>query len=102
MKIIGNSEFESTTKEGVVLVDFFATWCGPCKMLAPVLEELEGKYDGKANIVKVDVDQSPDLAFKYQVQAVPTMLLIKDGEVVERIQGYQAVPQLAAVIDRHL
>lgn len=102
MKIINSSEFEGITKEGVVLVDFFATWCGPCKMLSPVLEELEGKFEGKATIVKVDVDQSSDLAGKFQVQAVPTMLLFKDGQVVETIQGYQAAPQLSAAIERHL
>ena len=70
MKVINKAEFEQITKEGVVLVDFFATWCGPCKMLAPVLEELAEDMKGKAEIVKVDVDQEGDLAMKFGIMSV--------------------------------
>lgn len=94
MKIINQTEFEQITKTGVVLVDFFATWCGPCKMLAPVLEELEEDVKGKMQIVKVDVDQESDLAMKYGIMSVPTMIVFKDGEVVKQISGYQAKQQL--------
>ena len=75
MKVINKAEFEQITKEGVVLVDFFATWCGPCKMLAPVLEELAEDMKGKAEIVKVDVDQEGDLAMKFGIMSVPTMIV---------------------------
>lgn len=102
MKLVNQVELEQLTSQGMVLVDFFATWCGPCKMLTPVLEELQTKYQGKIEIVKVDVDQEQDLAAKYQVMAVPTMLLFKNGEVVKQIQGFQAAPQLSAVLDAFL
>ena len=83
MKVINKAEFEQITKEGVVLVDFFATWCGPCKMLAPVLEELAEDMKGKAEIVKVDVDQEGDLAMKFGIMSVPTMIVFKNGEAVK-------------------
>ena len=73
MKIVNTQEFnEITSKGGLVLVDFFADWCGPCKMLAPVLEEVAAKYEGKLEIVKVNVDQSQDLAQRYGVMSIPT------------------------------
>ncbi|MFI3283979.1 MAG: thioredoxin family protein, partial [Erysipelotrichaceae bacterium] len=75
MKIVNQSEFDSiVNKEGVVLVDFFATWCGPCKMIAPVLEELQSEYDN-VTIIKVDVDQEGQLARKYNVLSIPTLFL---------------------------
>ena len=91
MKVINKAEFEQITKEGVVLVDFFATWCGPCKMLAPVLE-----------IVKVDVDQEGDLAMKFGIMSVPTMIVFKNGEAVKQISGYQPKTQLANILNQLL
>ena len=76
MKIINEAEFHKITKEQpLVLVDFFATWCGPCKMLSPVLEEMAEEMKGEVEIVKVDVDAQPALAASYQIMSVPTMLL---------------------------
>ena len=100
MKIIHETEFnELMKKEGLVLVDFFATWCGPCKMLAPVLEELAEDMNGKMEIVKVDVDQEGDLAMKFGIMSVPTMIVFKDGEAVKQISGYQAKGQLLNILN---
>ena len=102
MKVINKAEFEQITKEGVVLVDFFATWCGPCKMLSPVLEELAEDVKGKAEIVKVDVDQEGDLAMRFGIMSVPTMIIFKDGEAVKQIMGYQPKQQLLRVLEAYL
>ena len=84
MKIVNTQEFdEITAKDGLVLVDFFADWCGPCKMLAPVLEEVAAKYEGKLDIVKVNVDQSQDLAQRYGVMSIPTLIAFKGGKAVK-------------------
>ena len=89
MKLINDNNFKEEVLDfkGVVLVDIFATWCGPCKMLAPELEALSKEVDIK--IVKVDVDENEEIATKYQVQAIPTLLLFKDGSVVKRTMGYK-------------
>jgi len=72
-----------------VLLDFTATWCGPCKMLAPVMEELAEEWEGKVQVYKIDVDQSQDLAMKYQVMSVPTVMIFADGEEKERLVGFR-------------
>ena len=99
---ITDATFDSETKEGLVLVDFWATWCGPCKMIAPVLEELAGDYDGKANILKLDVDENPSTAAKFEVMSIPTLILFKDGEPVDKVVGFQPKENLAEVIEKHL
>lgn len=83
-----NDEFEGIISKGVVLVDFFAEWCGPCKMIGPVLEELATEVTD-AKIVKVDVDAEGALAQKYGVMSIPTLILFKDGEIVNQRQGFQ-------------
>lgn len=101
MKIIKTNEFEETVKSGTVLVDFFATWCGPCKMLSPVLDEVAKELE-EVSIVKVDVDDSGDLAMRFGIMSVPTMLLFKDGKLVHQMQGYQPKEALVAVIKKFI
>ena len=99
MKINNKAEFEAIKNNGVVLVDFYADWCGPCKMLGPVLEDLAGEYEGKAKIVKVNVDEIGDLASEYGVMSIPNMFILKDGEIVKNIVGYQPKAALKQVLD---
>ena len=100
MKVINTQEFnELVNKEGLFVVDFFAEWCGPCKMLGPVLEEVANEYEGKATIVKVNVDQSQDLAQKFGVMSIPTIIAFKNGEIVKQTLGFQPKNALVKMID---
>ena len=96
-----DNDFAQNIEEGVVLVDFWAPWCGPCKMIAPVLEELDGEIEGKAKIVKVDVDENQGTASKYGIMSIPTLLLFKDGEMVDKVVGFQPKEALAQLIEKH-
>ena len=102
MQIITTNEFDKAVSEGVVLVDFFADWCGPCKMLAPVLENLSREYEGRATILKVNVDNDPGLARKFGVVSIPNMYLLKDGEVVGSLLGYQQPAAVKALFDANI
>jgi len=82
-----NDNFEEITKEGVSLVDFWAPWCGPCRMISPVIEELAVEFEGKANICKVNTDEQQELSTKFAVRSIPTIIFMKDGEVVDTIMG---------------
>ena len=84
---LNNDNFEATVKEGVSLVDFWAPWCGPCRMIAPVIEELAEEFEGKASICKVNTDEQQDLSVKFGVRSIPTILIMKDGEVVDTMVG---------------
>lgn len=83
-----------------VLVDFWAEWCGPCKMIAPLLDELADEYDGKVKIGKVNIDEQQALATKYGIRAIPTLLLINKGEVAEQMVGAKSKRDLKASLDR--
>ncbi|MFV0396176.1 MAG: thioredoxin [Coprobacillaceae bacterium] len=87
MEIINSENFVDKTSKGVVLVDFYADWCGPCKMIAPVLEEIDQDM-ADVTIVKVDVDQNQGLAGQYGVQSIPNMIIFKDGKAVDQIIGF--------------
>jgi thioredoxin 1 len=95
--------FEETIKNNkLVLVDFWATWCGPCRALAPTIDDLVQEYTGKALIGKLDVDGNPSSAEKFQVFSIPTMILFKDGQEVERLVGLCTKPSITAIIEKHL
>ena len=102
MKIVNSNEFRNEISEGVVLVDFFATWCGPCKMLGPVLEDLGKELEGKAKIIKVDIDQSGDLADEFRISSVPTMMLFKDNKIVDTMVGFLPKERIKQDIESNL
>lgn len=85
-----------------VIVDFWATWCGPCKMIAPILEEIAGEYDEKVKIVKIDVDSNSQTAGKYNIMSIPSLLFFKNGEMVDQVVGAIPKAQLAARLDKVL
>ena len=102
MKIINESEFVSEINEGVVVVDFFASWCGPCRMMGAVLEEVDKELNGKAKIIKVDVDQSQNLARQFGVMSIPTIVVFKDGKQVHKQIGFVPKERLVALISNYL
>ena len=100
-KIINSQEFDNTIESGVVVVDFFATWCGPCKMLSPVIDELSGELEN-VNFVKVDIDQSMDLAQKFKIVSVPTLKVSKNGEEVDTLMGFMPKEVLKSKVEAHI
>ena len=99
--ILNNNNFDETIKNGVVLVDFWATWCGPCKMSAPNVEEIAKEYEGRAVVGKVDVDENPDLAERFGIMSIPALFVFVNGEVKEKLIGYRLKMQIAEVLDKY-
>lgn len=102
IKIMTDSNFDETTKSGVVLVDFWAPWCGPCRVLAPSVDALATEFDGRAVVGKMDVDENPNVPGRYAIRGIPTLLLFKDGQVAETIVGLRPKEEIAKMIERHL
>ena len=101
---IGDDNFDTEVLQDStpVLVDFWAQWCGPCKAIAPVLEEIAGEYNGKVKIAKMDVDSNPDTPAKFGVRGIPTLMLFKNGEMVQTKVGALSKSQLVAFLDENL
>jgi thioredoxin 1 len=101
---VNDSNFKSevTDSEMPVLVDFWAPWCGPCKMIAPVLEELAKEYDGRVKVVKLNVDDSPNTASEFGIRSIPTLIMFKDGKVFEQTVGAQSKENLKQLVDKSL
>ena len=104
IQIFTDGNFDQTVvkSDKPVLVDFWAEWCGPCRRLAPTVEELAGDYDGKVVVGKLNVDENPNTAFKFSIRGIPTLLLFKGGQVVEQVVGLQDKDELKKVIDKHV
>lgn len=99
-EVVSSADFQAKVLDSQepVLVDFFATWCGPCKMIAPTIDEVAGEVAGKAKVYKVDIDQSPDIASRYGVMSVPTLMVFKGGNPVAQEVGVQPKQKLLAML----
>ena len=102
VKQLDEAGFDEATASGVTLVDFWAPWCGPCRMQLPILEQLGEAYADKATIAKVNVDESPNLAVRFGIRSIPALKVLKDGEVVKEFVGVQQLAQLTAALDEQL
>ncbi|HHU22335.1 MAG TPA: thioredoxin [Clostridiales bacterium] len=94
-----NEDFDETIAEGTVLVDFWASWCGPCRMFSPTIESLAEKYEGKAKICKVDVDAEPELARRFGVMSIPTIIVFRDGTETSKRVGVQPMAELEKMLE---
>jgi len=99
---VTDQNFSDEVKSGTVLVDFWAPWCGPCKMIAPVLEELDNEIGDKLKIAKLNVDNNPETAGRFGVMSIPTLMVFKDGEMVSKMVGFQPKEQLREWLDPYL
>jgi thioredoxin 1 len=97
---VTNQSFTTEIKEGLVLADFWAPWCGPCKMIAPMLEEIDSEMGDQVRIIKLNVDENPETTKAFGVMSIPTLILFKDGEVVDQMVGFQPKTVLTELISK--
>lgn len=99
VQVVTDANFEAETKDGLVLVDFWATWCGPCLMQAPILDQLAEEFDeDELKIVKLDVDENPETAKQFGIMSIPTLLFKKDGQVVKQVAGVHTKDQIKTIV----
>ena len=101
VKTFTDSNFNQETSQGVVLVDFWAPWCGPCRLIAPTVDALAEQFDGRATIGKMNVDENPEVPGRFMIRGIPTLLLFKNGQVAETIVGVRPKEELAGLLERH-
>lgn len=101
-KVLTSSDFDTTIATGVTLVDMYADWCGPCQAIAPTIAELAHEYEGKAQVTKLDVDASGDIAQRYGVMSIPTILVFRDGQLVDKTVGLSDKASLVALLNKNL
>jgi thioredoxin 1 len=103
VKTFTDSNFDAETKNGVVLVDFWAEWCGPCRRIAPIVDELATDYEGRATIGKMNVDENPNIpTSRFQVRGIPTLVVLKNGQLVDTIVGLVPKEEIVRKLDQHL
>jgi thioredoxin 1 len=100
---LSSANFQSTVESGTpVLVDFWAPWCGPCRVIAPILEEVAKEFDGKARVGKLNVDDSPDIASRFGVRGIPTLILFKDGQIKGQMVGVNPKSNIVSLVQKNL
>jgi thioredoxin 1 len=97
-----DGNFDDATKTGVVLVDFWAEWCGPCRRLAPTVDQLASDFDGRATVGKLDVDANPNVAARFQIRGIPTLLIFKNGQLADTVVGLASKEDLAGRLEQQL
>jgi thioredoxin 1 len=102
LKTLTDSNFDQEIRNGVTLVDFWAEWCGPCRRIAPIVEQLAGEYEGRATIAKLNVDENPNIPGRFMIRGIPTLLLFKNGQLADTLVGLAPKDDIVRMIDKHL
>jgi thioredoxin 1 len=102
VKTFTDGNFDEEIKNGVVLVDFWAEWCGPCRRLAPTVDALAGEFDGRITVAKLNVDENPSVPSRFMIRGIPTLLIFKDGQIAETLVGLASKEDISRLLEKHL